>query len=271
METGAGLTILSANAGYLLDYDGSLTGYVRYPQRALIGDEEAEQRALDRLVEVIVSERPDVVSLLEVDQGSIRTATDGQVERIVTACRERGLEYSPVVTAKYDDDGLLMSLPVLDKLSNAVLVADDYETEAHYLSAGTKRLVKELRLAEGLSLFVVHLAMRQSTRAEQLREIGELVDRRESAIVGGDFNIYGGFDELAPLTEDRGMELHVPGETVPKRPLDSIVTDTRTLDLFVTTPDVVVGRCDVIDVQVSDHRPVVLEIDGWGDEGRVGA
>jgi DNA polymerase elongation subunit (family B) len=69
--------VLSANAGYLLDYDGSLSDYALRPHRAMVGSESAERRAIERLVSVIADERPDVVCLLEVDQGSVRTMTDG--------------------------------------------------------------------------------------------------------------------------------------------------------------------------------------------------
>jgi endonuclease/exonuclease/phosphatase family metal-dependent hydrolase len=261
------MKVLSCNAGYLLDYDGSLSGYVLRPHRAVVGSERAERRALDRLVDVIADEQPDVVSLVEVDQGSLRTATDGQVAAIAAACRERGLEYRAHADSKYGEEGVLATLPVLEELSNGLLLRDSHEAHTHYIETGPKRLVNEVELAPGLSLFVVHVAMRGSTRRQQLEEIHGLVSDRDSAVVCGDFNAYDGLDELEVLTE-AGMTLHNPGETVPKRPFDFVVTETRTLDLFLTTPDIAVSRCDVIDVQISDHRPVVLELSDWGRESQ---
>jgi endonuclease/exonuclease/phosphatase family metal-dependent hydrolase len=85
------------------------------------------------------------------------------------------------------------------------------------------------------------------------------VDQRERVVVCGDFNAYNGLEELEMLAAECGLDLHNPGETVPPRPLDGVVTETRTLDLFLTSPEIEVTRCDVIPVQISDHRPIVLE------------
>jgi endonuclease/exonuclease/phosphatase family metal-dependent hydrolase len=112
--------------------------------------------------------------------------------------------------------------------------------------------VTEVRLADGLSLFVVHLAMSGRGRRRQLTELVELVGRRERAIVCGDFNAYDGLAELETLTDATGLVVQNPGETVPRRPLDTLVTDTLTLDLFLTSPGLTVTRCDVLDVQVSE-------------------
>ena len=255
------MKVLSCNAGYLLDYDGSLSGYALRPHRAMVGSEAAETRAIDRLVEVIADERPDVVVLVEVDQGSVRTATDGQVARIAAELAERGLEYRHRADTKYGDEGVLANAPVLEHLSNGLLVAGDYEMLAHHLDAGPKRLVSEVRLADDLSVFGVHLAMSGRGRRKQLTELADLVARRDRAVVCGDFNAYDGLDEIEEIFESDGLVLYNPGETVPKRPLDSLVTETRTLDLFLVSPDIEVTRCDVIDVQVSDHRPIVLEFE----------
>ena len=84
---------------------------------------------------------------------------------------------------------------------------------------------------------------------------------RERIVVCGDFNAYDGLEEVEETLGAAGLVLHDPGETVPPRPLDGIVTETRTLDLFLTSPDVAVTRCAVIPVQVSDHRPIVLEFE----------
>jgi endonuclease/exonuclease/phosphatase family metal-dependent hydrolase len=252
--------ILACNAGYLLDYSGALSEYVLKPHRAMIGSERAEENATERLVEVIADERPEVVCLVEVDQGSVRTTTDGQVDRVAELLAERGLDYDARADSKYGDENVLAQLPVLEHLSNGVLVRSDVaaRTVTHYLDTGPKRLVTEAALGD-LSVFAVHLAMSGRGRRSQLAEIAELVADHERVVVCGDFNAYDGLDEVEELLAETGLVLHNPGETVPPRPLDKFVTETRTLDLFLTSPSIEVTRCDVIDVQVSDHRPVVLE------------
>jgi endonuclease/exonuclease/phosphatase family metal-dependent hydrolase len=253
--------VLSVNAGYLLDYDGSLSGYALRPHRAMVGSEAAERRAIDRLVDVIADERPDLVVLLEVDQGSFRTATDGQVATVADALDERGLAYRARADTKYGD-GLVAGLPVLGHLSNGVLIRDGLAAtiEVHLLDKGPKRLVTEVRVGD-VSVFGVHLAMSSRGRRAQLSELAAIVTERERVVVAGDFNAYDGLDEVEDILGGVGLVLHDPGDTVPKRPLDRIVTETRTLDLFLVSPNVTVTRCGVIPVQVSDHRPVVLEFD----------
>ncbi|MEF8851655.1 MAG: endonuclease/exonuclease/phosphatase family protein [Haloarculaceae archaeon] len=255
------MKVLSVNAGYLLDYDGSLSDYALRPHRAMVGSSDAERRATERLVDVVADERPDVVVLLEVDQGSLRTATDGQVGALAERLAERGLAYRARADTKYGD-GLVAGLPVLGHLSNGVLIRDglDATVEAHLLDKGPKRLVTEVHLGE-LSVFGVHLAMSSRGRRAQLSELAAVVTDRERVVVAGDFNAYDGLDEVEDILGGVGLVLYDPGDTVPKRPLDRIVTETRTLDLFLASPNVAVTRCGVIPVQISDHRPVVLEFE----------
>lgn len=254
------MKILSCNAGYLLDYDGSLREYALKPHRGLLGSDAAEERATERLADVIAEEHPDVVCLLEVDQGSMRTITEGQVTRLAEMLTDRGLDYHARADAKYGDGNVLGQLPVLSHLSNGLLVSDDLDAviEAHYLDTGPKRLVTEVRLG-ALSIFGVHLAMSGRGRRKQLDEIAAIVAERERVVVCGDFNAYDGLDAVQDALQETGLVLHNPGETVPKRPLDSLVSETRTLDFFLASPEVAVSRCDVVDVQISDHRPVVME------------
>ena len=254
------MKILSCNAGYLLDYDGSLREYALKPHRGLLGSDAAEERATERLADVIAEEHPDVVCLLEVDQGSMRTITEGQVTRLAEMLTDRGLDYHARADAKYGDGNVLGQLPVLSHLSNGLLVSDDLDAviEAHYLDTGPKRLVTEVRLG-ALSIFGVHLAMSGRGRRKQLDEIAAIVAERERVVVCGDFNAYDGLDAVQDALKDTGLVLHNPGETVPKRPLDSLVSETRTLDFFLASPEIAVSRCDVVDVQISDHRPVVME------------
>lgn len=259
------MKILSCNAGYLLGYQNVLWGYAPPPVGSLLGDGAVERRKLDHLVEIIDRERPDVVSLLEIDRGSHRTVTDGQFRALVESLRDRGLAYGGDVANKYGDGGLLASLPFYGHLGNAVLSRTDRPTIAHYLSAGRKRLVFEVALAADAVLFVVHLSLSARSRARQLRQLAELVaDRADGrdVVVTGDFNTFGETDELAAFADRAELEPWIPGETVPSRPLDDLLVGSRCLDLFCCSPTIDVRRCDVLDDQLSDHRPIVLETGG---------
>lgn len=256
------MKILSCNAGYLLGYQNVLWGYVPPPVGSLLGDTAVERRKLEQLVSVIERERPDAVSLLEVDRGSHRTGTDGQFRTIVESLRERGLSYEGDVANKYGDGAVIESLPFFGHLGNAVLSRSNCPTTGHYLSAGRKRLVIETEFASDTVLFTVHLSLSGRSRRRQLGQLADLVTERadgRDVIVTGDFNAFDGAGELAAFADRTGLETRVPGETVPARPLDDLLVTSRSLDLFCCSPTIDVERCDVLDDQVSDHRPIVLE------------
>lgn len=256
------MKILSCNVGYLLGYRNVLGGYVPPPVASLLGDAAEERRTLERLVDVIERERPDAVSLLEVDSGSHRTATDGQFRALRGALRRRDLPYVGTIVNKYGAGTLTGSLPFFGDLGNAVLSRADRSTTAHYLSVGRKRLVLEVDLAADAVMFAVHLSLGARNRKRQLEELADLVADRAAGrdvIVTGDFNTFDGLDELDAFTDRTGLVPRVPGETVPERPLDDLLVASRRVDLFLCSPTVAVRRCDVLDEQVSDHRPIVLE------------
>lgn len=258
------MKILSCNAGYLLGYGNVLGGYVPPPVWSLFGNGTVERRTLARLADVIDRERPDVVSLLEVDRGSHRTETGGQFRALVESLAKRGLAYEGDVANKYGAGALAGSLPFFGHLGNAVLSRSARPTRTHYLSSGRKRLVIEMALTDDVVLFVVHLSLGGRSRRRQLAELAEMLAERaggRAVIVTGDFNSFDGHGDLERFADATGLELCVPGSTVPERPLDDFLDASRCLDLFVCSPTVAseVERCDVLDVQVSDHRPIVLE------------
>ncbi|ADD04594.1 endonuclease/exonuclease/phosphatase [Natrialba magadii ATCC 43099] len=260
------MKILSCNAGYLLGYENVLGGYVPPPIGATLGDTITERQAFRRLVSLIERERPDVVSLLEVDRGSHRTITDGQFQTLRDSLQRRGLAYDGDVANKYGDSGLVQSLPFFGQLGNAVLSRANRNRTIvpHYLSAGRKRLVLEVELAADVVLFMVHLSLGTRSRGRQLAELATLIRDRaggREVVVTGDFNTFAATDELHEFTDQAALELQVPGETVPARPFDDWLVGSRSLDLFCCSPSLDVGRCDVLDVQLSDHRPIVLELD----------
>ncbi len=254
------MKLLSCNAGYLLDYEGAYHEYVLRPHRGLVGSKQAEENAISQLVDVIVDEQPDVVGLVEVDQGSLRTRTDGQVADIAHRLNQHGLNYRPYAATKYGDGGVIPSLPMLQHLANGVLVGGGYETRSHYLETGPKRLVIEVSTPE-VDIFNAHLAMSGRSRRNQLRELADLVTERDTPIVAGDFNTYNGLGEVRDVFEGTGLNVYNPGETVPPRPLDTVVTDTRTLDFFIAPSEMTVSRCEVINEQISDHRPIIMDFD----------
>lgn len=255
------MRILSCNLGYLLGYEESIGGYIPNGFGAVLGDESTEYRSTHRFIDMIETEQPDVVPLIEIDRGSMRTMTDGQLVHLTRALRARGLEYHGRIYNKYSPESVVAQLPIFRHLGNGVLLKDDLPTTPHYLTTGVKRLVIEVELTTTLTLFIVHLSMTPGTRQDQLTELADLIETTTNrVIIAGDFNLFSGLSELDDLIHQTNLIIHSPGDTVPERPIDNYLIANRALDLFLCSPSITVNDSRVIDVQLSDHRPILLDI-----------
>lgn len=244
------MRLLAFNAGYFLQLR-RIRDYVLHPQRPVIGSAAAESAALQQVVDLIQEEEPDVVSLLEVDQGSIRTRTDGQTAYIADALNANGRSYTWQSDLKYDPTTLRARLPIWRHMSNGALAQDTADIHAHYLGNGFKQLVHEIRY-DGISVFAVHMPIVPWSRRRQISALADLVQDREQVVVCGDFNCYRGTTEVQPLT-DIGLEPATPGPSYPG------TTPRFPLDFFLHSPDLTVDRCDTVSLTVSDHLPIILE------------
>jgi endonuclease/exonuclease/phosphatase family metal-dependent hydrolase len=250
------MKLVSFNANYFLGFDGSLRDYLRHAPRGVRANRAAEQAAIDRFTALVDTHEPDVIALLEVDSGSWRTRTDGQPRLITDRCNANGHDYTVRTDNKYGDS-LLARLPILHGMSNSVLWTGDGRVTRHRLSPGTKRLVHELQLPAGLSIFIVHLPLLRHHRKQHLQRLADLVRDREQVVICGDFNNYYGVRELRQLMDAAGLELHQPGETLP-----NAVLPYRSVDLVLASPSVDISGCTTLETDISDHLPVMTTIGG---------
>jgi endonuclease/exonuclease/phosphatase family metal-dependent hydrolase len=251
---GEWMEILTFNVGYFLGYR-SQREWLRRPHRLFVGSERAERSGMDVLTDVLVDRRPDVVALQEVDRGSFRSRTGPQDRALSRRFDEQGLEYDYRIDTKYGPGTLFGDLPVLTHMSNMLLWNEPGESDAAYLSDGTKRLVQRLELANGVLIMSVHLSKTINTRRNQLEELRSMVaDYDGPVVVAGDFNVKSR-DELEPLTHDLDMRHHSPGKTF------STAYPTHAYDAVLTTSDLTVTECSILyDADFSDHLPVAATI-----------
>src|SRR4051812_11189020 len=95
---------------------------------------------LQRITDFIKAQDPDIVGLVEVDTGSIRTGRVNQAEAI-----GRALGHYSVYQCKYGVASVNQYLPILNKQGNAFLAAPRVHGERfHYFEKGIKRLIIEL-------------------------------------------------------------------------------------------------------------------------------
>lgn len=245
------MEILSFNAGYFLGYTGTVTDYLTHPWNAVVGAADEQQR-LDECRDLIQDIAPDAVLLQEVDTGSLRTGTDGQVQYLCDRCPDG---YDAYASTKYANR-VLARMPLLQHMANGLLYRQGTVQE-HYLDSGIKSLVHELQV-DGMSMFSVHNARFGAwARRRQLRELAAIIDDRDRPIVIGDFNAFTGMDETNVLTERAGLQVASPGDTFPS------CDPSYPLDFAAYAPDLSV-ECRRLDQTISDHMPIHVTVTASG-------
>lgn len=213
-------------------------------------------RNLRRIVEFVQHARPDVTGLIEVDMGSVRTASVSQPEAIADA-----LGHQHSFQSKYAVQSLNKRLPIVSKQGNAFLSGEMIVAERyHYFDAGIKRLIMELEL-ESVSIFLVHLSVKFRHRHYQLRHLHELVAASQKpVIVAGDFNTLWGDYELHLFMEAAGLHNANTGDL----PTYPSWAPRRQLDFVLFSEGIHVNGFEIPQVQLSDHLPLICDFEVTG-------
>jgi endonuclease/exonuclease/phosphatase family metal-dependent hydrolase len=206
---------------------------------------------LDNIIGFIKQEDPDIVGLIEVDIGSMRSGRVNQAEAIAAA-----LGHYSSYECKYGEESVNQYLPILRKQANAFLAGPRVTGERfHYFDTGIKRLIIELEL-EDIAIFLVHLSLKYRHRHFQLRHLYELVKRcRKPVIVAGDFNTFWGENEIFLFKEALGLR-SANLEKVPSYPSRSPRLE---LDFILCGAGIEVREFRVPRVTFSDHLPLVCD------------
>ena len=147
-----------AGPGFHLPVPGA--GYLRTNRRVLAG-----------LTEFLRGQDADIIGLIEVDTGSVRSGMVNQAEFIAGS-----LGHFSTYECKYGAASVNHFLPIVRKQANAFLAAPRVHGERfHYFDSGIKRLIIELELEE-VCVFLVHLSIKYRHRQYQLRYLHELVE-----------------------------------------------------------------------------------------------
>jgi endonuclease/exonuclease/phosphatase family metal-dependent hydrolase len=215
-------------------------GYLRSNRRVLTG-----------ITEFLRSEKPDVVGLIEVDTGSIRSGMVNQAEYIA-----QQLGHFSTYECKYGTQSLNQFVPIVRKQANAFLSAPHVTGERfHYFDTGIKRLIIELELDQ-VCVFLVHLSLKYRHRQYQLRYLHDLLSKStKPVIVAGDFNAFWGNHEIylfmhaAGLRSANSLELPSFPARVPRVELDFVLVSS----------EIEITDFRVPDVRYSDHRPLICD------------
>ncbi len=211
----------------------------------------AEAAELQRIIRFITEQEADIVGLIEVDIGSMRSGKVNQAEVIAEA-----LGHYTCYANKYGEDSVNQMLPIVRKQANAFLASPDVHNERfHYFEQGVKRLVIELELDE-VAIFLVHLSLKYRHRHFQLRHLYELVTRCDKpVIVAGDFNTFWGADEIFLFMKAAGLR-SANRDSLPTYPTRA---PRMELDFILHSANIVVDNFEVPRVPYSDHLPLICD------------
>ncbi len=203
------------------------------------------------IINYIKTLNPDLVGLIEVDGGSRRSRGLNQAQQMAT-----GLGHSFVFQTKYDQPLFSRYLPIMRKQGNAFLAKDGILSQHnHYFDIGVKRLVIEIEL-DNVIVFLVHLSVKYKHRHEQLKKLSLLIRGvKKPVIVGGDFNIFMGYQELNFFLDQTKLE---SANTCNVSTFPSRVPRWE-LDFILHSPQITVNELNVPKVKFSDHLPLVCD------------
>ena len=211
------------------------------------------QSVLPEITRFIKDVDPDIVGLIEVDTGSIRSRMVNQAEKIAS-----DLQMNTSYETKYGSKSLNQMLPIVRKQGNAFMAAQRVHGEKfHYFDTGIKRLIIELEMEE-FAVFLVHLSLKYRHRHLQLRRLHDLIEATEKpVIVAGDFNTFWGENEIYLFLRAAGLQsANVEGlPTYPSR------APRKELDFVLYQDGISVNSFEIPDVRLSDHLPLICDFE----------
>jgi len=212
----------------------------------------SSRRILDGITQFIRKEDPDVVGLIEVDTGSIRTGMLNQAEHIA-----KQIGHYSTYECKYGATSFNLRMPIVRMQGNAFLAAPRVTGERfHYFDSGIKRLIIELEL-DDVCVFLVHLSLKYRHRQYQLRYLHDLIGRStKPVVVAGDFNTFWGSHELYLFMRAAGLR-SANENALPSFPARNPRVE---LDFILVSEGLQVTDFRIPDVRFSDHLPLVCDI-----------
>jgi len=211
------------------------------------------QNVLPEITRFIKSVDPDIVGLIEVDTGSIRSRKVNQAEKLAS---DLGMNSS--YETKYGSKSFNKMLPIVRKQGNAFMAAARVHGETfHYFDTGIKRLIIELEMKE-FAVFLVHLSLKYRHRHLQLRRLYDLIAKtKKPVIVAGDFNTFWGENEIYLFMKAAGLTSANPNgiSTYPSR------APRKELDFILYQEGIAVTGFEVPQVKHSDHLPLVCDFE----------
>jgi endonuclease/exonuclease/phosphatase family metal-dependent hydrolase len=201
---------------------------------------------LERIVQLVRGY--DVVALQEVDGGSLRSAWINQLDHLA---ERAGFAYAYQQVNR--------DLGPLGQFSNGLLSRPLPAVGEEYALPGLRgrgAMLVRYSAGAGQSLVVLnlHLALSQRARQRQLDFVAELVSADPHIVIMGDLNCAPA--ELAGSALGR-RDWRWLDDAMPTYPS---WRPQRQIDHILVSPSLGIAEARVLDLQLSDHRPLALEL-----------
>tara|TARA_Y100000310_G_scaffold288504_1_gene314153 strand:- start:2 stop:793 length:792 start_codon:yes stop_codon:yes gene_type:complete len=215
-----------------------------------------------QIVKELKKIKPDILTLIEVDTGSLRSRGKDEVKFLE---EKMGMK-SFVEKVKYPLTGwlkLFHYLPILNKQANAII--SKYKlvnTKYHVFHEGTKRMIIEttVKCPKKVTLLAAHLALGGKTRAKQIKELIKIVNSiKNDVILMGDFNTFHGVGELKELLKKTHLQdmVKLDKKSVPLT--EPAWHPSKRLDYILTSRGINVKKYSILNFHFSDHLPVMID------------
>ena len=211
------------------------------------------QSVLPEIAKFIKSVDPDIVGLIEVDTGSIRSRNVNQAEKLAG---DLGMNTS--YETKYGQKSFNQLLPIVRMQGNAFMAAPRMHGETfHYFDTGIKRLIIELEMQD-YAIFLVHLSLKYRHRHLQLRRLYDLIqETKKPVVVAGDFNTFWGENEIYLFMKAAGLR----SANVDSLPTYPSRAPRKELDFILYQDGIEVTAFDIPNIRLSDHMPLVCDFE----------
>ena len=217
-----------------------------------------------RLLEALSNLKPDILALVEVDTGSIRTKRKDKVQFIKQQLKLKDF----VAIVQYPFKGwlkLFHKIPILNKQANALVSRYKFQNvKYHILNEGTKRMVIEasVKCPKKVTLLLAHLALGRRARAKQLNELVKVVNSiGNPVILMGDFNTFNGVEEINGILKNTKLKDMVKLEKKSLHYTEPAKNPKRRLDYILTSPELAINNYSILNFHFSDHLPVMVNFE----------
>ena len=245
--------ILMSNIAYGRGLSGSFADQVLRAYRHVYCRRQVQEGVVEAVRELVNAEKPDVCGFVEIDRGRAAGRAFSQLHAILD---ERYPHWD--IANKYFRGTRSHLVPFLGRNCNAFCARRALPFERVYLASGIKRLVYKISLSPRLTLFFTHFSLRRSIRAQQFQDLRAVLDATPGEhVVMGDFNIFGGAEELAPFL--RKTKLLVVND--PELPTFRFHRSRALVDLAMCSPGIRDrAALRIVEQHYSDHAALILDL-----------